>query len=170
MDNITPPPVEYKEKTQAITITHSYFKNKTPYGQFKEKAPALTKALAESSDFEIVPEYRCDGTLHWHGIVTIKDHYIWVTKTVQFLKRQGFIKLKPIDDMEKWKLYYNKQKWVAEKITKLEMPVNREVVVVTTSKKIDIPDSEDAIIEDEYLDMKEAEEQSKYTAEFYEEA
>jgi len=152
MDNKTPQTMP----KMAITVTFSYLKNVTPYGQFKEVIPKLTKLLSESTEFELIPEWTpTDARVHVHGTVEVLDKYKWITTTLPAMKRMGFIKVKKIDNLEKWKTYFYKDKWLAEKITKLEMPMTKEVIVVKTKKKIDIPDSEDAVKEEEYLDMKE---------------
>lgn len=156
MDNKTPnTPLKDKElsKWLAVTFTYSNIKNKTPYGQFKETVIKLIQQLQESCDYEIIPEWRMtSGEIHYHGIIYILLPDIWLTKTLPFLKRNGFVKIKTIDDMPKWTQYYNKNRILAESITKLQMPIRQQVIVEKVCKKvIDIPDGDTIMIEKDVL-------------------
>lgn len=101
------------KQVYAITVTFKLLHRSTPLGQFWETAPYLCKLLERSTDFVIVPEWRItNGSIHYHGVVKIKDTIKWLKQTLPRIKSMGFILIKPCDDKEgiseKWKQYYTK--------------------------------------------------------------
>lgn len=102
-----------------------------PRKQFVETAPFVTKILARSTGFVLVPEWRTTtGDIHYHGVIVVKDRVKWFKSTRGTLKTQGFMLLKKVDDMERWIQYIAKQAADAEQITGLTMPID-DVVIKT---------------------------------------
>lgn len=119
-----------KAEIYAYTQTFKSIKSTGPRGQFKETAPYLTKLLGRSCDYCIVPEWRTgSGEIHYHGVIIIKDKVKWLRSTRGCLVNLGFLKLKSIDNMQKWMKYFLKEVVVAEEITKLSMPMFDPVIL-----------------------------------------
>lgn len=116
---------EPKARIFAFTQTFRDIHSKRPLGQFRETAPHLTKQLGRAADFCIVPEYRdTNGSIHYHGIVIIKDTFIWQKCVLPLLKNMGHILLKRIDNMERWVKYFLKDAELAQRLTLSPMPIN----------------------------------------------
>lgn len=112
--------------TQTFTATHL----KTPKGQFKETVVHLTKLLARSTAFILVPEWRAtNGSIHYHGILIIKDRIKWLKQTLPSLRTLGYVLIKPIDNMQKWIEYFTKEMYIASGIIDLQMPICEQVVI-----------------------------------------
>lgn len=131
MDNKTPKDMhilEEKRELLALTLTYSFFHNKSPRGQFVETIVPLTKELTTSCEFEIYVEWRLtNSSCHYHCIIDVRDKYRWHTSTLPFLKNNGFVCIKKIDNMDKWRKYCSKEIDLARKITKLTMPITTEI-------------------------------------------
>lgn len=61
------------------------------------------------SMFIICPELTLQGNIHYHGIFQVKDEIKWFKYILPTMKRQGFIKVKQIDDLPKWSKYIIKK-------------------------------------------------------------
>jgi len=117
------------ETVYAYTQTFKCLRNKRPRAQFKETIVFLTKTLARSCLYTIIPEWRyTTGEIHYHGILCIKDSIKWFKQTLPTLRYQGYICLKPIDNLEKWIDYIVKQAYIAEGILTMDMPISQEMV------------------------------------------
>lgn len=122
----------------AITLTFKKLHCKSPYGQFKETAPAITKLLHRSCKFELFPEWRhATGDIHYHGIIRIVDHIKWLKQTLPSLKGHGFILIKKIDNKSKWDEYCKKERDISKGILpdQITLPIDRVVEVVRKHKK-----------------------------------
>lgn len=143
MDNGNSPPLEqtvqdnkaYNKKVEsktkyALTITYKYLHCRTPRGQFYEVIPYTTKLLQKSTFFELVPEFRItNGSIHCHCIIEIRDRIKWLKQTLPGLKRLGFYLVKPIDNLEKWKKYIEKEVDVIQSIVPYPMPITTEIII-----------------------------------------
>ena len=112
----------------AITITFKEIHSKTPKGQFKETYKTVCRILAQSTDFEIYPEYRLlSGEIHYHGTIDIKDNIKWLKATLRQLKGLGFCKLKKIDDLQGWLKYCEKEMSQSQELIGLKLPIKNEM-------------------------------------------
>lgn len=151
----------------AITITFKTLHCKSPYGQFKETAPAITKLLNRSCTFELFPEWRhCTGDIHYHGVIQIKDYIKWLKQTLPSLKSHGFILIKKIDNRPKWNEYCEKERKISRGILpeQITLPINRVVEVVRKQRKTivcmktnNITDCLNIVPEDEDIEISESE-------------
>lgn len=126
------------EVAHAITITFKRLHCKSPFGQFKETAPAITKLLHRSCRFELFPEWRhATGDIHYHGIIWIVDTIKWLKQTLPSLKGHGFVLIKKIDNYSKWEEYCIKERGVANGILpdQITLPINKVIEVVRKQKK-----------------------------------
>lgn len=125
------------EPMYAITLTFEYLHSKTLIGQLKDTLPIVTEILHKSTIFQLWPEWRMtNGSIHYHGTICIVDKLKWLKATLPSLKRQGFIMIKKIDNMEKWITYCKKEQEVAEGVLKIplsskniSLPIIKRVVV-----------------------------------------
>lgn len=109
----------------ALTMTFKYLKCKTPQGQFRETIQYLTKILNRSCEFVLYPEWRhTTGHIHYHGTIIIKDMIKYFKSTLPALKGLGFILIKKIDDKDKWDKYCTKEKYIAEGILGIKLPIS----------------------------------------------
>lgn len=74
----------------------------------------------------IMPELNKNGNLHYHGTIVIKDKIKWYKVILPKLKKDGFVLIKSIDDMQKWTEYINKTKEEMMIITERELPITLE--------------------------------------------
>lgn len=101
---------------------------RTPKGRFRRTAPILTKILGRSAEFILVPEWRAtNGSIHYHGVIFIRDRIKWLKSTLSQLKDQGFVLIKKIDNMDKWVDYFVKEAHIAEDILGVKMPIVSQV-------------------------------------------
>lgn len=59
--------------------------------------------------FEIYPELTLAGNIHYHGIVQVLDKIAWYKRLLPAMKKKGFVKIKQIDNLEKWYKYIKKE-------------------------------------------------------------
>lgn len=117
-------PIAYTQTIDNGTI----FGLQTPIGQFRRTAPVITKHLTRSCYFVLCPEWRTlTGVIHYHGIIFITDRTRWLRTTRPALRREGFICLKEIDNLQKWIEYFTKEAQIAESILKRNMPICSQV-------------------------------------------
>jgi hypothetical protein len=122
----------------AVTITFKRLVLKTPFGQFKETAPYLTKLLQECADFELYPEWRhTTGDIHYHGCIFIWDFVKWFKRVLPSLKNQGFLLLKKIDKPDKWLTYCKKEVHIAKQIIpeQITLPIDKQIMVSKIKNK-----------------------------------
>jgi len=121
----------------AYTQTFKSVHSKRPMGQFRETAPYLTKLLDRAADFIIVPEWRdTNGSIHYHGILILRDRYKWQKSTLPSLKCLGFVLIKPIDNMVKWIEYFIKDALLAEQLVLTRMPIYSVLVIKKKKNKV----------------------------------
>lgn len=108
------------EAFYAITLTHKYLRHTaTPRQQFKDTYKDVLKTLEASCDYEIYPEWRdTNNSLHWHGVICIKDKIKWHKSTLPKLNNIGFNNIKPIDELMGWLEYCQKESAIAKEILK----------------------------------------------------
>lgn len=117
MDTVTPPREDNSDNPMRFAFTKtykftSYMKNETPINQFYHTIMPLMALLHKyCTDWEICPELTNEGTIHYHGTLTIaQDKELGYYKyLLPRLKRTGFIKMKNIDNYKKWKQYCTKK-------------------------------------------------------------
>lgn len=103
-------PIRYAfTKTYKFT---DYMKSERPIDQFYHTIIPLMKLLHKyCSDWEICPELTTEGIIHYHGTLTIlpEKEYGYFKFLLPRLRKNGFIKLKNIDNYKKWKQYCTKK-------------------------------------------------------------
>lgn len=109
----------------AITITFKDIRHGAgPKTQFKESYYWLASTLEASTDYEMYPEWRMvSGTIHYHGVIIIKDKIKWLRQTLPRLKRNGFIKIKPVREFMGWIEYCSKEAKEAKEILNVTLPM-----------------------------------------------
>lgn len=113
-------PIAYTQTIDRGTL----FGIQTPRGQYRRTAPRITKLLSRATEFVLVPEFRrLTGEIHYHGIIFITNSGRWLRLTRRYLKNEGFICLKYIDNMEKWIDYFTKEAQLAEELLNRPMPI-----------------------------------------------
>lgn len=118
-----------KGKVLAYTQTFTKVYRKRPKGQFCETATWITRTLERSTDFILCPEWRTtNGSIHYHGVIAVKDRIKWLKSTLPSLRIQGFVCIKPIDNLQKWITYFLKEALEAQEIVGLPMPMFDRVV------------------------------------------
>lgn len=64
--------------------------------------------LKRCTQFELYPELTIQGRLHLHGIIYLTDKIKWYKQVLPILMRSGYVKIKRIDNMDKWIKYCRK--------------------------------------------------------------
>lgn len=112
----------------AITVTFSIIKSNYPKQQFNETIGVLSNELHKSTQFIIMPEWRAtNGSIHYHGTLTITDKIKWYKSTLPRIKRWGYVLIKKIDDIKKWTDYMYKEHCIAQGILgeDIHLPIYR---------------------------------------------
>ncbi len=85
--------------------------------------------------FTLYPELNHAGNIHFHGTIQIGDKVKWYKSLLPALKRKGFVKIKIIDNLDKWTNYIQKD-WLANMlIFDINKPITRETVPSKTNIK-----------------------------------
>lgn len=109
----------------AITITlrgkdHGF----TPRRQLKGIYSGIFKLLKRCCHYEIYPELTLNGRLHFHGIIAIFDMVKWNKSVLPTLQKvYGFLLIKKIDNIEKWRIYILKDIDKMKKVLDINLPL-----------------------------------------------
>lgn len=83
----------------------------------------LLMRMSECADITFTAELNLNGSIHYHGILSILDKYRFYRRCLPSLKREGFVLIKKIDNLEKWLEYINKDVPLMNKLLKKEFPI-----------------------------------------------
>lgn len=101
----------------ALTLTYKAHSGADPVWQFKTTKEDLSSLLNScATDWKMYPELTTDGNLHYHGILAIRDKVKWYKKVLPTFKRNGFVKLKKVFDLDEWIAYCRKDLKLMKKI------------------------------------------------------
>lgn len=85
------------------------YRSLQPIDQWRTCLTYLRIAKRFSDNFYFVPELTANGNIHVHGIFEIRDAVAYFRKFLPMLKKQGFIKIKKVDDYHVWMAYISKE-------------------------------------------------------------
>lgn len=100
-------------RSLALTISppcrvNKYNSLKSIYYQDQYTIDSLLRKC--SKDYTIYPEQDINGRLHYHGVIQVSDMIKYHKNVLPGLKLIGFVKVKPITNLQKW-LDYCKKEW-----------------------------------------------------------
>lgn len=111
----------------ALTLTYKKHFSVEPKAQFITTIIQIVRLLRASCElFEIYPEMTEEGNLHYHLICLIKDKIKWYKSVLPSFKRNGFVKIKKIFNIDKWREYCNKERATMEELLGVKIPLTRE--------------------------------------------
>jgi len=104
------PPDSILDSQWAITWVPNpvNYRSYDPVDQYRTCLTYLKHANNCMKLFTFVPELTRDGNVHIHGVYYVKDCIKYFRKFLPMLKKQGFVKIKPVDDYGGWIAYMMK--------------------------------------------------------------
>lgn len=74
----------------------------------------ICRLLTNVAKFELYPELSEKGRLHYHGTIKFDNVFEYYCHILPILSEISNVKLKPIDDIDGWKLYMLKDRGIME--------------------------------------------------------
>lgn len=100
-----------------------------PIGQLQHYTENLRQLLNLCCSCQISPELFVNGSLHFHITARLikKSYRIAFYKHVlPAMRRQGFVKIKKIDDLVQWVKYCSKDDEIMKEILNMDLPLTRD--------------------------------------------
>lgn len=94
----------------------------------------LVKLKQVKGNFVLYPELDIKGRLHYHGTVTKSEFFREDLKVLQDI---GYIKVKPVTNVQGWVKYCRKEWKLTKKILKIRRPIQpKDLINIRTSYDI----------------------------------
>lgn len=126
------------------------FHTNDPKIGFSMAVNVLKKLRTVSEKFILYPEIGNGGSnIHFHGVIILKDKVKWFKSVLPTLKRNGFVKIKPLKSQE-WYDYIQKEWEIMKNILDIDSPIDDEYIAKVCKydrfkKKEDIKSSQNII-------------------------
>lgn len=104
------------------------------YTNFHKKAITyLLQSVAPAADYELFIEVSKGTRLHMHGIIKIKDVFVFYVDSLVRLRRYGTYEIDTIQDKSKWEEYQHKGKvYMGDRPRRITSKIAKEIL--TTPK------------------------------------
>lgn len=137
--------IEKKKLPSEISITWSpceIYHTKDVMIGFNMALDILKNVQKVSDKFIFYPEVGLQGNnIHFHGIIELKDPVKWYKSVLPKLKRNGFVKIKPIFDKLMWLEYCKKDFDIMKYVFEIDEPIYKFINRRTDTKGSPLSDS-----------------------------